>query len=205
MSFFNARTSFEYGMDAFLYSTLGVLIAEIGDKTQLLTLFLAARFRQTHVILMAIMVATLLNHAVSALLGVWLTQTISPDIMKFIVGISFIAVGLWLLIPDKTDDEENNRWIKYGAFTATFILFFLAEIGDKTQIATVLLAAKYQSMFAVVIGSVLGLMLANIPIAYCGERIMRKIPACTVRYIACVVFCLLGMMTLLSKGIVLSS
>lgn len=188
-------------MEAFLSSTLGVFISEIGDKTQLLTLFLAARFAQKNAIILGIFVATLLNHAVSAFLGVWLAQAISPEVMKWVVGASFILVGLWLLIPDKDDDDDSNGWLKYGAFMATVVLFFLAEIGDKTQVATVVLAAKYHSLFWVVSGSVLGLMLANVPVAYWGERIMKKIPATAVRIAACALFCVLGVVTLAGEGI----
>ncbi len=188
-------------LEAFVSSTVGVFIAEIGDKTQLLTLFLAARFAQKNAIIAGIFTATLLNHAVSAFLGVWLAQFISPEMMKWIVGISFIAVGLWLLIPDKDDGDDEGKWLKYGAYIATVVLFFLAEIGDKTQIATVLLAAKYQNLFWVVSGSVLGLMLANVPVAYLGDRIMQNIPAKAVRIAACALFCLLGTITLLGQGI----
>lgn len=188
-------------MEAFFSSTVGVLIAEIGDKTQLLTLFLAARFAQKHAIILGIFVATLFNHAVSAYFGVWLTQTVSPAMLQWLVGGSFIAVGLWLLIPDKDDDDDSSPWLKYGAFVATFVLFFLAEIGDKTQIATVLLAAKYQDLFWVVMGSILGLMLANVPVVYLGEQVMRRVPACLMRWAACALFCVLGVMTLLSDGL----
>ncbi len=187
-------------MEAFFSSTLGVAIAEIGDKTQLLALFLAARFAQKNAIVAGMFAATLLNHAVSAVFGVWLAQTVSPDMMKWIVGLSFIAVGLWLLLPDKADGPDS-RWLKYGAFGATTVLFFLAEIGDKTQIATVLLAAKYQEMFWVVAGSILGLMLANVPVVYLGEALMKKIPAKAVRLAACVLFCILGAATLTGNGI----
>ena len=135
-------------MEAFLSSTLSVAAAEIGDKTQLLSLFLAARFAQKNAIVAGIFIATLLNHLVSAVFGVWLAQELSPDVAKWAVGISFIAVGLWLLLPDK-DEDPGSRWLKYGAFSATVILFFMAEIGDKTQIATVLLAAKYQELFKI--------------------------------------------------------
>lgn len=190
-------------MEAFLYSTLGVLIAEIGDKTQLLALFLAARFPQKGAIIAGIFIATLLNHAVSAFFGAWLAAAVSPDVMKWLVGISFIAVGLWLLLPDKDDGGDERKWLKYGAFTATTVLFFLAEIGDKTQIATVLLAAKYQEMFWVVCGSVLGLMLANVPAVYLGEALLKRIPAQTVRRLACAVFCLLGVLTLSGGGMTL--
>ena len=190
-------------MEAFFSSTLAVVIAEIGDKTQLLALFLAARFAQKNAIIAGIFVATLFNHLLSALLGAWLAQSISPEIMKWIVSASFILVGLWLLIPDK-DEEANNSWLKYGAFSATLILFFLAEIGDKTQIATVLLAAKYQEMFWVVCGSTLGLLIANVPVVYLGDKLTAKIPAKAIRIAACVVFCLLGILTLISNGIVVN-
>ena len=189
-------------MEAFFSSTLAVAIAEIGDKTQLLALFLAARFAQKNAIIAGIFVATLLNHFVSAILGVWIAQWISPDMMKWIVGISFIAVGLWLLLPDK-DGGEDSKWLRYGAFGATLVLFFLAEIGDKTQIATVLLAAKYQEMFWVLAGSTLGLMLANVPVVYLGEKLMRRIPARAVRIAACVLFCIMGVLTLMGAGIAL--
>lgn len=192
-------------MEAFLSSTFGVFIAEIGDKTQLLTLFLAARFAQKNAVIAGIFAATLLNHLVSAWLGVWLAASVSPVLVKWIVGFSFIAVGLWLLKPDKDDDGDNGgRWLKYGAFAATLVLFFLAEIGDKTQIATVLLAARYNDLAWVVSGSVLGLMLANVPVAYLGEKIMAKVPAAAVRRAACLLFCLLGVLTLAGGGIGLS-
>lgn len=192
-------------MEAFLSSTFGVFIAEIGDKTQLLTLFLAARFAQKNAVIAGIFAATLLNHLVSAWLGVWLAASVSPVLVKWIVSLSFIAVGLWLLKPDKDDDGDNGgRWLKYGAFAATLVLFFLAEIGDKTQIATVLLAARYNDLAWVVSGSVLGLMLANVPVAYLGEKIMAKVPAAAVRRAACLLFCLLGVLTLAGGGIGLS-
>lgn len=187
-------------MDAFLSSTFAVAIAEIGDKTQLLALFLATRFAQKNAIIAGMFVATLFNHLISAVLGAWLAQHLSPTVMQWAVGLSFVAVGLWLLVPDK-DDEADSRWLKYGAFAATLILFFLAEIGDKTQIATVLLTAKYQSMFWVVCGSTLGLLLANVPVVYAGERLVRKIPAKVVRIGACVLFCLLGAFTILAGGV----
>ncbi|PJO77277.1 UPF0016 domain-containing protein [Neisseria brasiliensis] len=190
-------------MEAFFSSTLSVMIAEIGDKTQLLALFLATRFSQKNAIVFGIFVATLLNHALSAVIGVWLAQYISPELMKWIVGLSFIAVGLWLLLPDK-DENPDSRWLKYGAFGATVVLFFMAEIGDKTQIATVLLAAKYQEMFWVICGSVLGLMLANVPVVYLGQMLMKKIPAKAVRISACILFCVLGAITLMGQGIALN-
>ncbi|MGN6928613.1 TMEM165/GDT1 family protein, partial [Neisseria sp. P0015.S010] len=164
----------------------------------------AARFAHKNAIVAGIFIATLLNHLVSAALGVWLASAISPEVMKWVVGGSFIAVGLWLLLPDK-DEDPDGKWLKYGAFTATVVLFFLAEIGDKTQIATVLLAAKYQSILLVVVGSIAGLMIASVPAVYLGEMLMRKIPAKAVRIVACILFCLLGILTLLGDGIMLKA
>lgn len=188
-------------MDAFLSATGGVFLSEMGDKTQLLALFLAAYFAQKNAIILGIFCATFLNHAVSAFLGVWVADYLSAQIITWFVGISFILVGLWLLIPDKDDSNANSIWLKHGAFTATLVLYFLAEMGDKTQIATVLLAVKYQNLFWVITGSVVGLMLANLPIVYLGERMMQYIPAKIVRVLACGLFCLLGMFTLISEYI----
>ena len=183
-------------MEAFLSSTLAVAIAEIGDKTQLLALFLAARFNQKSAIIAGIFVSTLLNHLLSAVIGVWLAQFVSPEMMKWIVGISFIAVGLWLLVPDK-DGATNNRWLQYGAFGATVVLFFLAEIGDKTQIATVLLAAKYDSLIQVVTGTTLGMMLANVPVVLIGKLGADKLPLKGIRIACAILFVGLGVSTLI--------
>ena len=182
-------------MDAFLSSTAAVALAEIGDKTQLLTLFLAARYRQTWPIIAGIFVATVLNHLVSGWIGAWLGQSFNGDVMAWVIGISFIAVGFWLLIPDK-DEEVSEKWLKGGAFVATTILFFLAEIGDKTQLATVFLAAKYQDVFWVVVGSTLGLMLANVPMVFLGDWLLKKLPLPIIRVAACVLFVALGLVTL---------
>ncbi|MBR9827116.1 MAG: TMEM165/GDT1 family protein [Oceanospirillales bacterium] len=183
-------------MEAFIPSTLAVAIAEIGDKTQLLTLFLAARFAQRNAIILGILVATLLNHGLSAWLGAWLVQWIPEQWVPWIIGASFIAVGLWVLIPDK-DDEEDGAVLKYGAFIATCILFFIAEIGDKTQIATVILAARYDSLFWVIAGTTIGMMLANVPIAYAGSWLMQKIPLNLARWSACGLFVVLGILSII--------
>ncbi|HAD32084.1 MAG TPA: hypothetical protein DCE77_10950 [Methylophaga sp.] len=183
-------------MEAFLVSTSTVALAEIGDKTQLLSLFLAARFRKPIPIIFGILVATLLNHGLSAWLGVWLTEFISPQTGRLLVGISFIAVALWILIPDKEEDAASNI-NRYGAFIATVVLFFLAEIGDKTQIATVILAAQYQQFMLVTLGTTIGMMLANVPIVIFGHRLMQKLPLNAARYAASIVFMTLGIMTLL--------
>ncbi len=187
-------------MDALLYSFTGVAIAEIGDKTQLLSLFLAARFRSKIAICLGILVATLLNHAVSAWLGAWAAQFIPVSWQAPLLGASFIVVALWLLIPDK-DDSEENSWLKYGAFAASCLLFFVAEIGDKTQIATVLLAATYPETWLVILGTTLGMLAANVPVVYFGAMLMAKIPLSMARKAACGVFFLIGVLTILGGSI----
>ncbi|GAA0783973.1 TMEM165/GDT1 family protein [Marinobacterium sediminicola] len=184
-------------MDAFLPSTLAVAIAEIGDKTQLLTLFLTARFAQRNAIILGIFVATLLNHGLSAWLGAWLVQWIPENWVPWIIGLSFIAVGLWVLIPDK-DDEDDAAVLKYGAFIATCVLFFIAEIGDKTQVATVILAARYDSLFWVIMGTTIGMMLANVPVAYAGNWLMQRIPLNLARWSACGLFVVLGVLSIVA-------
>ncbi|AUZ06204.1 MULTISPECIES: TMEM165/GDT1 family protein [Vitreoscilla] len=182
-------------MDAFLSSTAAVALAEIGDKTQLLTLFLAARYRKPMPIIMGILVATILNHLVSGWIGAWVGQSFNANIMAWVIGISFIAVGFWLLVPDK-DEEVSEKWLTGSAFVATAVLFFLAEIGDKTQLATVFLAAKYQDVFWVVVGSTLGLMIANVPMVFLGDWLLKKLPLNIIRVAACVLFVVLGLVTL---------
>ena len=141
-------------MQEFLISTSIVALAEMGDKTQLLALLLSARFRKPIPILIAILLATLINHGISAVLGQWITTVLSPEILVWVLAVGFIGMAFWMLIPDELDDETAsiNKWQKFGVFGATFILFFLAEIGDKTQIATVALAARYDSIFWVMLG-----------------------------------------------------
>lgn len=174
-------------MDALLTSTFAVALAEIGDKTQLLALLLTLRFSNKLAICAGILAATLLNHAASAWLGVWLGQFLQAGIGQWLLGASFILLGLWLLIPDKADDEDP-RLAQYGAFAVTFILFFLAEIGDKTQVATVALAAQYQSIAWVTLGTTLGMLLANVPVVYYGEALMRKLPMVWAHRIAAALF-----------------
>jgi putative Ca2+/H+ antiporter (TMEM165/GDT1 family) len=187
-------------MDALLSSFTAVAIAEIGDKTQLLSLFLAARFRNKTAIIAGILVATLLNHAASAWLGVWAAQFIPAGWGHWLLGGSFIAVALWLLIPDK-DDSEDTAMLKYGAFAASCILFFLAEIGDKTQIATVILAASFENaLWMVVWGTTLGMLAANVPVVYAGSWLLQKISLDWARRAACAVFILLGIFTILSAS-----
>lgn len=182
--------------DAFVASFASVTVAEIGDKTQLLSLFLAARFRSRGTIIAGILVATLLNHAASAWFGAWVAQFIPPGWHSWLLGGSFIAVALWLLIPDKDDSEEVSV-LKYGAFFASCILFFLAEIGDKTQVATVLLAATYPETWQVILGTTIGMLAANVPVVYAGSWLLERISLDWARRVACAIFMLLGVVTIL--------
>lgn len=188
-------------MEAFLSSTLAVTIAEIGDKTQLLALFLAARYGKPWIISLGVLIATLVNHSLSAWLGVVLADVIPSAWISWIIGSSFIVIGLWLLIPDKESDEIG-RFASYGPFVATLILFFLAEIGDKTQVATVILAAKYSAdMFmsiAVIAGTTFGMLLANVPVIFAGKWLMDKLPLGFAHKAACVIFIGLGVITLVN-------
>jgi len=181
--------------DAFVASFASVTVAEIGDKTQLLSLFLAARFRSRGAIIAGILVATLLNHAASAWFGAWVAQFIPAGWHAWLLGGSFIAVALWLLIPDKDDSEEVSV-LKYGAFFASCILFFLAEIGDKTQVATVLLAATYPETWQVILGTTIGMLAANVPVVYAGSWLLERISLDWARRIACAIFMLLGVVTI---------
>lgn len=190
-------------MDALLSSFTAVAIAEIGDKTQLLSLFLAARFRAKGAIVAGILVATLLNHAASAWFGVWVAQFIPQGWHNWLLGGSFILVALWLLIPDKDDSEETGM-LRFGAFFASCILFFLAEIGDKTQIATVILAASFeQAVSWVIIGTTLGMLAANVPVVYAGSWILQKVSLDWARRSACAVFIVLGIYIICSDQIAL--
>lgn len=188
-------------MEAFLSSTFAVAIAEIGDKTQLLALFLAARYGRPYIISLGVLVATLLNHALSAWIGVWLAELIPSHWIPWIISSSFVAIALWLLVPDKEDDDMG-RFAHYGPFIATLVLFFLAEIGDKTQIATVILAAKYNETLwmtaTVITGTTLGMLIANIPIIFAGKWLMDKLPLNIARKAAFALFMALAVITLLA-------
>ena len=186
-------------MEAFLISTGIVALAEIGDKTQLLAFILAAKFRKPVPIIIGILVATIANHAFAGALGSWITSMVAPETMRRILGISFIAMAIWTLIPDKFE-ETDAKLARYGVFGTTLIAFFLAEMGDKTQVATVALAAQYQSLIAVVTGTTFGMMIANIPAVIMGDRIANKIPVRIVHAIAAAIFAVLGMMTLFGFG-----
>lgn len=189
-------------MEAFFVSTGIVALAEIGDKTQLLSFILAAKFRKPLTIIAAIFVATMANHAFAAAIGTWITSLLSPEALRWVLGISFLAMAAWILIPDKFE-EGDAKLAKYGVFLTTLIVFFLAEMGDKTQIATVALAAQYHTFFAIVGGTTFGMMLANGPAVYLGERVAGRLPIRLVHGAAAIVFAILGIATLLGAGSVL--
>ena len=179
-------------MEALLVSIGIVALAEIGDKTQLLTLVLAARYKKPWPIVAGIFLATLVNHAIAGAVGAWLTRVIGPDAMRWILGISFIAMAAWMLIPDKLDDDAGASRKVGGVFVTTTVLFFLVEIGDKTQIATVALAARFESLVAVVMGTTIGMLLANAPVAFFGDALARRLPVRAVHVVAALVFAALG-------------
>ena len=179
-------------MEAFLVSTGIVALAEMGDKTQLLSLVLAARFRKPWPIVWGILVATLVNHGLAGALGSWVTTQLGPQALRWVLGASFLAMAVWILIPDKLDEEGDKANPRWGVFATTAVAFFIAEMGDKTQIATVMLAAQFQSWFWVVAGTTLGMMLANAPVVWLGEAITRKISLTWVHRISAVVFAILG-------------
>lgn len=185
-------------MEAFLVSTGIVALAEMGDKTQLLALVLAVRFRQPWPIVWGILVATLLNHALAGAVGAWVTTLLGPDVLRWVLGVSFLAMAAWMLVPDKLDEGETATTPLFGVFGTTLLAFFLAEMGDKTQIATVMLAAQYHAFFAVVAGTTLGMMLANAPVVWLGERMTRKIPIKAIHIASAVVFAVLGVLALVS-------
>ena len=188
-------------MDAFLISTGIVALAEMGDKTQLLALILAARFRKPVPIILGILVATLLNHAGAGAIGHWVTALFGGEWLRWVLGASFLAMSFWIMIPDKLDDEEDGvSRCCYGVFGTTLATFFLAEMGDKTQIATVALAAKYSSLFAVVAGTTIGMLIANVPAVLLGDKVASKVPMKVVHGIAALLFVLLGILTLANVG-----
>jgi len=187
-------------MQAFLIATGLVALAEIGDKTQLLAFMLAARFRRPLPIVLGIFVATVLNHAAAGAVGSWLTGLIGPVALRWGLGLSFLAMAGWMLIPDKLDADEAPK-PGHGVFVTTVIAFFLAEMGDKTQIATVALAARFPADFlGVVAGTTAGMMLANVPAVFIGEKLAHKLPVKLVHTVAAVIFALLGVATLVSLG-----
>ena len=184
-------------MEAFWISTGIVALAEMGDKTQLLELVLAARFRKPWPIIAGILVATLANHGLAGALGAWVTTVLGPQTLRWVLGLSFLAMAVWMLVPDKLDDDgaaqNASRW---GVFGTTLVAFFVAEMGDKTQIATIMLAARYDAYGWVVAGTTLGMMLANAPVVWLGERVTRLVPLRVVHGVSAAVFALLGLLAL---------
>jgi len=183
-------------LESFLVSTGVVALAEIGDKTQLLSLLLAARFRRPWPIVAGILVATLVNHAFAGVVGHWVGTTLRPDLLRWLLGVAFLAMAIWVLVPDKVDDDCATV-PGTSVFAVTLLAFFFAEMGDKTQIATVALAAQYASLAAVVVGTTAGMMLANVPAVLLGERMAGRLPVKRVHQVAAAIFALLGIMTLL--------
>ncbi len=186
-------------MEAFLVSTGVVALAEIGDKTQLLAFILAAKLRRPLPIVLGILVATLANHAFAGALGAWITSVLGPETLRWVLGLSFIGMAIWTLIPDKFD-ESDAKLARFGVFGTTLVAFFLVEMGDKTQIATVALAAQYHAFFTVVAGTTLGMMIANVPAVLLGDRIAHRMPIRLVHGIAAAIFLVLGIATLLGAG-----
>lgn len=184
-------------MTAFLLATALVALAEMGDKTQLLAFLLAARFRQPVPIVLGILVATLANHTFAGAVGVWITQLIGANVMHWVLGFSFIFMGVWILVPDKIDEDDQHTNTRFGVFGTTVIAFFLAEMGDKTQIATVALSAKYAYDFVwVILGTTCGMMLANVPAVYLGNHFAQKLPIRLIHGVAAAIFVTIGIFIL---------
>ena len=181
---------------AFIVSTSVVALAEMGDKTQLLSLILAARYRKPMPIVLGILVATLLNHAMVGALGAWLSSLMRPEVLNWVMAAAFIAMGLWILVPDKLDEDDVAvPKQQMGVFFATVVAFFLAEMGDKTQFATIALAAQYSDVFSVVLGTTLGMMMANAPAVYLGNRFAQRLPTKIIHMIAAIIFIAIGVLT----------
>jgi putative Ca2+/H+ antiporter (TMEM165/GDT1 family) len=186
--------------EALLVSTSVVALAEIGDKTQLLALMLAARFRRPLPIVLGIFTATVFNHALAGAVGIWIANALGPLLMRWILGLSFLVMAVWVLIPDRLDGEGTDARGNFGVFAATLVAFFLAEMGDKTQIATIALAARYQALVAVVAGSTLGMLIANVPAVLLGGAAARKLPTRALHVVAALIFAALGLAALSGWG-----
>lgn len=184
-------------MESFFIPTGVVALAEIGDKTQLLAFLLAARFKKPVPIILGILIATLINHGLAGALGAWIIANVGTEILRWVLGLSFIGMAIWTLIPDRIETEESQMSLRFGVFGATLITFFLAEMGDKTQIATVALAAHYAAPVAVVLGTTLGMLIADVPAVILGDRFAAKIPMKWVHRVAAAIFAVLGLVTLL--------
>ncbi len=187
-------------MESFFVSTGVVALGEMGDKTQLLAFLLAAKFKRPVPIILGILTATLINHACAGAVGAWVASQLGADVLRWVIGVSFLGMAAWILIPDKVDDEALDGPQRFGVFGATVLAFFLAEMGDKTQIATVALAARYHELSHVVAGTTLGMMIADVPAVFVGNRFAHKIPMPLVHGIAALIFAVLGIMALLNVG-----
>lgn len=192
-------------MNALLISTGIVALAEMGDKTQLLAFLLAARFKRPLPIILGITIATIFNHALAGAVGVWMTSFLSPDVLRWVLGLSFIAMGVWMLIPDKLDDEDVSFNSRFGIFGITCITFFLAEMGDKTQIATVAMAARFDQPILVIMGTTLGMLVANVPAVFLGEKFAKRFSPRVIHSISACIFLIMGVLTLLKIDQLFSS
>lgn len=186
-------------MEAFLVSTGVVALGEMGDKTQLLAMLLAVKFKRPLPIVLGILVATLVNHAAAGALGGWVASALGPNLLRWVIGLSFIAMAGWMLIPDKLDDNDSSS-TRHGVFLTTVVAFFLAEMGDKTQLATVALAARYNDLISVVAGTTLGMLIADVPAVFVGDRLAKKVSMELVHGIAAAIFAGLGVLTLFNVG-----
>jgi putative Ca2+/H+ antiporter (TMEM165/GDT1 family) len=186
-------------MEAFFVSIGVVALGEMGDKTQLLAMLLAAKFKRPIPISLGVFAATLINHAAAGAVGGWVASTLGAQVLRWVIGLSFIGMAVWMLVPDKLDAPEGIGH-RFGVFGTTVIAFFLAEMGDKTQIATVALAARYNNLFAVVAGTTFGMLLVDVPVVFLGDKIARKVPMQLVHSIAAAIFAVLGAATLLNVG-----
>ncbi len=183
-------------MQAFLVSSLAVAIGEIGDKTQLLALLLAARFRRPIPIVLGILFATLFNHSIASLVGVWIRTAMTPEFLRYALGVSFIAIAIWAIKPDRLEKQESAPLGRYGIFALTLITFFLAEMGDKTQMATIALAARFDSVLSVLAGTTAGMLIADVPAVVFGNRAAVKIPLKAIRCVAASLFAAMGLAVL---------
>jgi putative Ca2+/H+ antiporter (TMEM165/GDT1 family) len=187
-------------MEAFLVSTGVVALGEVGDKTQLLAFLLAVKFKRPIPIVFGILAATLLNHTAAGAVGGWLATQVGPVVMRWVIGVGFIAMAGWILIPDKVEEDATETKHRFGVFGTTLLTFFLAEMGDKTQVATVALAARYNDLVPVVAGTTLGMMLADVPAVFLGDTISKKVNMRLVHSVAALIFAVLGLLTLLNVG-----
>lgn len=183
-------------METLFISTGVVALAEIGDKTQLLAFILAARFKKPFPIIAGILGATLVNHGLAGAFGAWITSVVDPAVLRWVVGLSFAGMAVWTMIPDKIEREETQIAKHMGVFGATLVTFFLAEMGDKTQLATIAMAAHYASPLLVVIGTTLGMLLADVPAVFVGDKLAAKVPMKAVHSVAAGIFAIMGLLTL---------